>query len=175
VRRRAWPFLVLVAGLLAAPAAQAASRPPVAELRANGESARVIPHSFTWSSPAPPDGCAQLIAGKTDFVADRPTLELAHRHARPRVVFLRDRRPKVRQLLSYVRVDAKGRPVGAARLVETDVRPRRRSGKVVAWAVQFRVDVRTRPYFRLDVTFPRRSARCHEGGRASYGFGFAPP
>ena len=173
MRRRAWPFLLLF-GLLvgaaspASPPARAAERPPPAELRAGGDSARLAPWTYSWRYPSGQAFCGAVVAD--GFPGYGPRLSLPHRHARPRVVFLRDRRPHVSRFRAYSEIGDGGTPVGRGKRVRSVVRPKRRRGEVVGWAIAFRVDVVARPYFDLDVSF-RPRGRCGEGGSGSYSFG----
>jgi hypothetical protein len=173
VRYRAWPFLLLAALLAAAlwvqPAfAAAAKKPPRAGLRANGESARLGPWTYRWQYGAGWSGCQIIIADGTPSY--EPRLSVPHRHARPRVVFLRDREPRVERFRAYSEIGDEGTPEGSGRRVRSQVQPKRRGGEIVAWAIRFRVDVVDRPYFDLDVSFQPRG-RCREGGSGSYSFG----
>jgi hypothetical protein len=95
---------------------------------------------------------------------------VAHDHARPRVVFLRDRRPRVERFRAYAELDGAGQPAGDGRHVGSTVRAKRKNGEVIGWAIRFRVNVARRPYFDLDVDFPPRG-NCNAGGEASYAFG----
>ena len=97
---------------------------------------------------------------------------MAHAHAQPRVVILRDRRPRVRRFQAYAELDSHGSPAGDGKRVESNVKPKRRGGDVIAWVIVFRVNVGARPYFDLDLVY-RARGRCGEGGRASYAFGIA--
>ena len=168
MRSRAWPFLLLALSLLiGTAAAEGAQRPPRAELRANGSAAKLSPWTYTWNHPSGA-ACASMHAdGIPDY---RPRLAVAHRHARPQVVFLRDRRPRVTRFRAYRRISRSGLPAGRGQRVASTVRPRRRDGEVTGWRVKFRVDVVARPYFDLHVSF-RPRGRCSEGGAASYAFG----
>jgi hypothetical protein len=167
VRRRAWPILVL-ALLLTAPAAEAAKRPPRAKLQGNGESARIGPWSYSWSHPSGPEYCAGVASDGIPGYDAR--IDVAHPHAKPRVVILRDRRPRVLSFRAYAELDSNGLTNSDGKRVASDVEPRLRNGNVVAWVIAFRVNVAVRPYFDLDLGF-RPRGRCDEGGSASYAFG----
>jgi hypothetical protein len=171
VRRRAWLFLLLGAVLAGAPV-QAADGPPRAKLRANSQVVPMVPDRDYWSHRAGPDACLSRGSGVIPFAVDDPMMELDHRHARPRLLFLRDRKPRVRRVRAYTDVGRKGAPQGAAARLSAQVAPIRRRREVRAWVVSFRVDASERPYVRVDVGFPRRPGPCSEGGNASYGFGF---
>jgi hypothetical protein len=172
VRSRAWPFLLLAALLAAALCAQpafavAAKKPPRAELRANGESARLGPWTYGWSYPSG-NACAAVVSD--GFPNYRSRLSVRHRHAQPRVVFLGDRRPRVARFHAYSEISGEGTPEGKGKRVRFQVGPKRRRGEIVGWAIRFGVDVVDRPYFNLKVSF-RPRGRCREGGNASYAFG----
>lgn len=170
MQRFAWPLLALLVGLLVlAPVAEAAKRPPRAVLRAAESQARLGPWSYSWSYPSG-DKCGAIVAdGFPDYGF---ALSVAHRHARPRVVFLRDRKPRVTRFRAYRKLNRSGLPAGEGERVASAIRPKREDGEIVAWKVRFHVDVVERPYFDLDVRFPlRRLGGCPEGGNASYAFG----
>jgi hypothetical protein len=167
VRRSAWPFLVLTL-LLGAPAAEAAKRPPRAKLHGNGESARIGPWTYSWAFPSGPEYCAEVASDGVPSYDAR--IDVAHPHARPRLVILRDRRPRVLRFRAHAELDNNGFTQGHGKHVTSRVRPKRRNGDVVAWAIVFRVNVGARPYFDLDLGF-RPRGRCDEGGGGSYAFG----
>jgi hypothetical protein len=167
VRRRAWPVLVLTL-LLAAPAADAAKRPPRAKLQGNGEAARIGPWTYSWAFPSGPQYCAQVVSEGVPSYHAR--IDVAHPHARPRVVILRDRRPRVLRFRAYAELDNHGFAKGHGQHVQSDVKPKRRSGEVTGWVIVFRVNVAARRYFDLDLGF-RPRGRCDEGGGGSYAFG----
>lgn len=176
MRTRTWPSLALVvlAGALfggVVSVAAAAKAPPRSELRANGQRERLAPWTWSWTyREGPTSGCAAVVAdGGPSY---EPVVSVAHRHARPRIVLRRDRRPRVVRFRAYSQLDAQGYPVGHGRRVNSRLRPKRSGGEIVAWALRFRVDVAERPYFDARLRWPGRG-RCRSGGEASYSFGIA--
>lgn len=167
MRYRAWPLLVLSLSLLTTATAEGAQRPPRAELRANGDSVKLSPWSYSWNHRS---GAACASAHGDGIPSYKPRIAVAHRHARPQVVFLRDRRPRVTRFRAYRKLNRFGTPDGRGQRVAPTIRPKRRDGEIVGWRVRFRVDVVERPYFDLDVSF-RPRGECSEGGAASYAFG----
>jgi hypothetical protein len=172
VRSRAWPFLLLAALLAAALCVQpafavAAKKPPRAELRANGDSARLGPWTYGWQYPSG-QSCGSVVSdGLPNY---RPRLSVPHRHSQPRVVFLGNRRPRVARFHAYSEISDEGTPEGKGKRVRFQVEPKRHGGETIGWAIRFRVDVVERPYFNLKVSF-RPRGRCREGGNGSYAFG----
>jgi hypothetical protein len=169
VRTRAWPFLVL-AVLIAAPLAEAAKRPPRATLHANDQSAKLNAFTYSWTRPTD-DGCVEIGAdGIPDY---SPRIEVAHRHAKPRVLVHRDHRPRVASFRAHRKLNRHGAVAGRGKRVRARVTRKQRGGEFVAWGIAFRVDVVERPYFNLDLEFPGGGGPCSNGGDASYGFGIA--
>ena len=155
MRQRAWPFLVLVAVFAAAPLTDAAENPPRAELRANGNSARLAPYTYGWIGQQH-GGCAGL--DSDGFPGYAPLLSVAHRHARPRVLFQRNHKPNVQSFRAYRRIDDESRrATGGRKKVRSRLRPKRKNGEVVGWTIAFHVNVAKRPYFDLAVSFPPRT------------------
>ena len=169
VRRSAWSIFVVLAVLVTGSTVSASETPPRAKAQGNGEAQRLRPLTFSWSFPSGPKLCATT-SSDGFFPSYDLVLTTEHSHAHPRILFLRDRRPRVRSFRAHHRLNTKtGHTAGRGKRVRFRVEPKLEGGEVVSWVVPFRVNVAGRPYFNLSVSYPGRG-RCNEGGSATYDF-----
>jgi len=162
-------FLAVALSVVAVPSAGAHGGPPRVELHVNNEQTGLGSWSYSWSSGAGRGSCSSLVAdGIPNYEPDAKVDSL---HARPRIYFLRDQRPRVQSFRAYSKLDENGWTTGPAERIRARLSRVRQDGEVVAWKLRFRTEVVDERYFDLDVSFEKLDRRCGDNGEASYAFG----